>query len=72
MLESIGKINQKRLQEFFKPDVNEEAIDLVLKTIQFNPHKRLTADQILNHPYIRQFNKSNHLENVKKIYLDIS
>ncbi len=44
----------------------------MLKTVQFNPNKRLTAEQILKHPYVRQFNKINQTENIRKIYLEIS
>ena len=44
----------------------------MLKTVQFNPNKRLTAEQILKHPYVRQFNKLNQTENIRKIYLEIS
>lgn len=44
----------------------------MLKTVQFNPSKRITAEQILKHPYVRQFNKLNQTENIRKIYLEIS
>jgi len=31
------------------------AIDLILKLLQFNPKKRLTAEQALEHPYVADF-----------------
>jgi len=30
-------------------------IDLVVSLLQFNPNKRLTADELLRHPYLKQF-----------------
>ena len=30
-------------------------VDLVVSLLQFNPNKRLTADELLRHPYLRQF-----------------
>lgn len=30
-------------------------IDLVVSLLQFNPNKRLTAEEVLKHPYVKQF-----------------
>jgi mitogen-activated protein kinase 15 len=30
-------------------------IDLIVNLLQFNPNHRLTADQVLRHPYVKQF-----------------
>ncbi|KAI5078916.1 hypothetical protein GOP47_0006587 [Adiantum capillus-veneris] len=37
------------------PTASPEAEDLLRRLLQFNPHKRLTAEQALQHPYLAQF-----------------
>jgi mitogen-activated protein kinase 15 len=38
------------------------AIDLLVKLLQFNPNKRLTAEQALEHPYVKDFhNKAEEI-----------
>ena len=37
------------------PSAPEDAIDLIDKLLQFNPTKRLTAKQALNHPFVAKF-----------------
>ena len=32
-----------------------EALDLIDKTLSFNPEKRLTMLEVLKHPYLREF-----------------
>jgi mitogen-activated protein kinase 15 len=32
-----------------------EAIDLVMKMLEFNPEKRIKIEDILKHPYVAQF-----------------
>ena len=32
----------------------EDAIDLLKKLVQFNPDKRLTAEECLRHPYVKR------------------
>lgn len=32
-----------------------EAVDLLSKMLVFNPHKRLTASQCLEHPYLAEY-----------------
>lgn len=41
------------------PNASLEAIDLMEKLFQFNPHKRLTAEQALEHPYLAQFHNKD-------------
>jgi mitogen-activated protein kinase 15 len=34
---------------------SEEAIDLIKKLLSFNPKNRLTVEQALEHPYVKDF-----------------
>ena len=54
MLESLPPTKAKKLRDMF-PTASEDAIDLIKNLLQFNPNKRLTAEQALQHPYVAQF-----------------
>ncbi|GIX62734.1 cell-cycle-assocaited protein kinase ERK7, putative [Babesia caballi] len=58
MMSSLTKIPQKPIKEYL-PNAPDDAIDLVKKLLQFNPNKRISTLNALNHPYIRSFHKSN-------------
>ena len=51
MLESLPPTKPKRLRDVF-PAASDDALDLLKSLLHFNPHKRLTADQALRHPYV--------------------
>jgi mitogen-activated protein kinase 15 len=51
MLESLPPTKNKKLKDMF-PTASEEALDLLKKLLQFNPNKRLTVEQALQHPYV--------------------
>jgi mitogen-activated protein kinase 15 len=54
MLESLPPSKARRLRDMF-PTASDDAIDLLKNLLQFNPNKRLTAEQALRHPYVAQF-----------------
>lgn len=54
MLESIPETEQKTLNELF-PQAKPEALDLMKKLLQFNPAKRIDADEALKHPFVSLF-----------------
>jgi len=54
MLESVNVKQQRPLKEKL-PNAGEDALDLLLKLLQFNPEKRLTCEEALAHPYLAQF-----------------
>ena len=54
MLESLPPAKPKRLRDMF-PTASDDALDLLPNLLQFNPHRRLTAEQALRHPYVAQF-----------------
>jgi serine/threonine protein kinase len=41
------------------PTVSNEAIDLLEKMLEFNPHKRITAAQALEHPFLKDLNEGD-------------
>ncbi|KAL4439530.1 hypothetical protein ABPG74_003932 [Tetrahymena malaccensis] len=50
--------NTKTLQQMI-PMASDDALDLLQNLLQFNPKKRITAEQALSHPYVRQFHNPN-------------
>ena len=51
MLEQLPPTKAKRLRDMF-PTASDEALDLLRNLLQFNPSKRLSAEQALRHPYV--------------------
>ena len=54
MLEALPQTKTKPLHEFF-PTASDEALDLLKNLLRFNPNKRFTAEQALEHPYVSEF-----------------
>lgn len=46
--------SRKSMKELL-PDAPHDALDLLQSLLQFNPDKRLTAEQALKHPYLAKF-----------------
>mmetsp|Transcript_50648 Transcript_50648/g.130612 ORF Transcript_50648/g.130612 Transcript_50648/m.130612 type:complete len:295 (-) Transcript_50648:352-1236(-) len=58
MLESLPPTKPKPMHEFF-PTAAPEALDLLKKLLVFNPDKRLSVEETLEHPYVRQFHDAS-------------
>lgn len=54
MIDSTASVRHKPLTEFF-PGASPEALDLIRRTMAFNPERRLTAYEALRHPYVAAF-----------------
>ncbi|KAK9173945.1 Mitogen-activated protein kinase [Cryptosporidium meleagridis] len=50
-----------------KADCNEEALDLLDKLLQFNPNKRISANDALKHPFVSIFHNPNEEPNCDHI-----
>jgi len=51
MLEGIPATKTKKLKDMF-PTASEDAIDMIKNLLTFNPSKRLSVQQCLEHPYV--------------------
>lgn len=65
MLESLPATKAKPLRDIFT-SADDDAIDLLKKLLQFNPAKRLTAEEALEHPYVKLFHKPADEPNCSK------
>ena len=71
MLESLPATKSKKLRDIF-PTASDDALDLLRNLLNFNPTKRLSAEQALKHPYVAQFHNPEE-EPIcdKKIFIPI-
>ena len=60
MLEILSKIKPINKKDWV-PNCSESGLDLLNKTLEFNPDKRYTMLDILKHPYLREFYSAEDL-----------
>lgn len=55
------------LREYF-PDISEKGFDLLSRLLEYNPEKRITAKEALNHEWFNEFpyEEKGNFENIKK------
>jgi len=71
MLESVPSIKPKSMKSIFKSSGIDE-LDLIDKLLQFNPEKRITVEQALEHAYVSDFHdKSKEIASTKAIKISI-
>ena len=57
---------QRKSLEDLVPNITKESTDLLRRLLQFNPNKRITAEEALAHPYVSNFH--NLKEEISKGY----
>ncbi|KFO98923.1 Mitogen-activated protein kinase 15, partial [Calypte anna] len=55
VLSHITSRQRITFEEMLPPSTPQPALDLLKKLLVFNPDKRLTAEEALQHPYVRRF-----------------
>jgi len=55
MLENLPEHSRKNGLDELYPSADEDAMDLLKKLLAFNPFRRVTVEQALEHPYVAQF-----------------
>ena len=58
MIDALPPSKTKKLKDMF-PTASNDELDLLHNLLQFNPSKRFTAEQALQHPYLAQFHNPN-------------
>ena len=57
LLENSSRSRPKRSLDDSIANAPSDALDLLKLLLQFNPEKRLTAEEALSHPYVAKFHK---------------
>ena len=53
-LNQISYVKKRSFSSFF-PNMDEQALDLLKKLLVFNPKNRISVEEALKHPYLRDF-----------------
>ncbi|CAD8195599.1 unnamed protein product [Paramecium pentaurelia] len=54
VISNISTQKRKSITQLFASG-EDEAIDFIRQTLIYNPYKRMTVEQALNHPYVKEF-----------------
>ena len=54
IIESVGARPRRPFESFFR-DATPPALDFLQRCLEFNPHRRMTIDEALAHPFVAQF-----------------
>lgn len=65
ILGQMPKTKPKSLHDMF-PTADDDCIDMIQQLLNFNPDKRLTVEQCLEHPYVAQFHNMTEEISCKK------
>jgi|LakMenE01Jun11ns_1017448.scaffolds.fasta_scaffold9423579_2 mitogen-activated protein kinase 15 len=57
-LNQISFVKKRSFSSFF-PNMDEQALDLLRKMLVFNPKNRLSVEEALAHPYLKDFHNSS-------------
>ena len=68
-IESLHKKDKTDLKKIF-PGSSEESLDLLEKMLMFNPYKRITVEECLNHPFFKNIRNKN-LEKEEKFEIEL-
>ena len=55
MISQIISLKLKKKSDTFNKVKDEKAVDLIHKLLEFNPNKRINAEEALQHPYFSDF-----------------
>lgn len=62
----MGKIPPKDFETIF-PDADNQAIDLLTKMLKFDPYKRISVDEALEHPYLKELHLAEDEPNSEQV-----
>jgi mitogen-activated protein kinase 15 len=56
LLGNVKRLEKRAVEDYFKnSSCNIDAIDFVEKLLRFNPKKRITVEEALDHPFVKDF-----------------
>ena len=71
VMDALSKKKNKSIREYFQ-GIDPEAVDLIRKLLIYHPEKRISVEQVLEHPYFAQFhNHKREMISSRKIILPI-